>query len=121
MRIAGIVAVAAVLCGSAALAEGAGLPPPNQSAGLPGDKPQMGKHPLFEAVVLGKFRVVFEKTTLADVVAKAGGGKIKHRGEGGESEYWLCYRFNEGRATREVSSLPVAKWVAPTMPLAALL
>ncbi|MDR3525804.1 MAG: hypothetical protein P4L57_00890 [Rhizomicrobium sp.] len=102
MRIADIVAVTALLCGSAALADNAGLPP-NRSAGLPDDKPQLAKHSMFDAVVLGKFRVVFEKTTLAEVAAKAGGGRIKHRGDAGESEYWLCYRFNEGRATREVS------------------
>ncbi|ULU26785.1 hypothetical protein DYST_03733 [Dyella terrae] len=42
-------------------------------------------------LMLGPTAVHFEKTTLVDVVAATRLGMIDHRGDAGESEYWLCY------------------------------
>ena len=43
------------------------------------------------ALRMGAFRVRFERTTLDDVRRAASVGKIAHRGDAGESVYWLCY------------------------------
>lgn len=40
---------------------------------------------------MGAFRVRFERTTLDDVRRAASVGEIAHRGDAGESAYWLCY------------------------------
>jgi hypothetical protein len=40
---------------------------------------------------MGTFRVRFESTTLDDVRRAASVGAIAHRGDAGESAYWLCY------------------------------
>lgn len=40
---------------------------------------------------MGTFRVRFERTTLDDVRRAASVGEIAHRGDAGESTYWLCY------------------------------
>jgi hypothetical protein len=40
---------------------------------------------------MGAFRVRFERTTLDDVRRVASVGEIAHRGDAGESAYWLCY------------------------------
>jgi len=40
---------------------------------------------------LGPFKVEFERTTLARVLAAAGSGTIQHEGDAAESIYWLCY------------------------------
>jgi hypothetical protein len=40
---------------------------------------------------MGALRVRFEKTTLDDVRRAASVGEIAHRGDAGESAYWLCY------------------------------
>ena len=40
---------------------------------------------------MGAFRVRFEITTLDDVRRAAAIGEIAHRGDAGESAYWLCY------------------------------
>jgi hypothetical protein len=42
-------------------------------------------------VVLGRFNVEFEQTTLTDIQKAADVGVIQHRGDAGGSEYWLCY------------------------------
>ncbi len=52
--------------------------------------------------MLGKVPAIFEKSRLADVAADVRGSKIKHRGDAGASLYWLCYRFKEGAATRQL-------------------
>ncbi|MFC4763519.1 hypothetical protein [Dyella koreensis] len=44
-----------------------------------------------DGLMLGPIAVHFEKTTLGDVVAANHLGVIDHRGDAGESEYWLCY------------------------------
>lgn len=40
---------------------------------------------------MGTFRVRFERTTLDDIRRAASAGEIAHRGDAGESAYWLCY------------------------------
>jgi hypothetical protein len=40
---------------------------------------------------MGMFFVRFEKTTLDDVRRAASVGDIAHRGDAGDSAYWLCY------------------------------
>lgn len=40
---------------------------------------------------MGAFPVRFERTTLNDVRRAAPVGEIAHRGDAGESAYWLCY------------------------------
>jgi hypothetical protein len=42
-------------------------------------------------VRMGTLIVRFEKTTLDDVRRAASAGDIAHRGDAGESAYWLCY------------------------------
>lgn len=44
-----------------------------------------------DGFVLGSTAVRFEKTTLDEIVAATREGAIDHRGDAGESEYWLCY------------------------------
>lgn len=51
-------------------------------------------------VQLGQFRVAFEKTTLDDVLRRIGTGKIAHRGDASESNYWLCYTASQPHSYR---------------------
>lgn len=36
----------------------------------------------------------FEKSTLSEIQKAAGSGEIDHSGDAAESQYWLCYSFN---------------------------
>lgn len=45
---------------------------------------------------MGKFDVRFEKTTLKALATAAGLGTMHHRGDAGESLYWLCYTIRGG-------------------------
>lgn len=49
---------------------------------------------------MGTLAVQLEKTTLDDVLRAASVGEIAHRGEAGESAYWLCYT-NQGKTQVE--------------------
>lgn len=40
---------------------------------------------------MGKLRVRLEQTTLGEVRRAASVGKVAHRGDAGDSIYWLCY------------------------------
>ncbi|MHC8345001.1 hypothetical protein [Pseudomonas sp. RT6P73] len=44
-----------------------------------------------KSATFGAFVIEFEKTTLAQVMSKASVGTIEHRGDAGDSVYWLCY------------------------------
>jgi hypothetical protein len=44
-----------------------------------------------KSATFGAFVVQFEKTTLAQVMSEASIGTIAHRGDAGDSVYWLCY------------------------------
>jgi hypothetical protein len=48
-------------------------------------------HPPSIGVTVGRFRILFENTTLADVAIAALGGEIRHMGDAGDSVYWLCF------------------------------
>lgn len=52
--------------------------------------PSLRKQPT-RGARLGKFRITFEKTTLAEVMRAVLGGTILHNGDAGGSVYWLCY------------------------------
>ena len=53
---------------------------------------------------LGSLLIQFERTTLHDIQRAVGSGQIAHRGDAGDSTYWLCY---EGKA----NSNPVRLWL----------
>lgn len=59
--------------------------------------------PLTIDLRIGDLRVQFERTTLRDVQKAVGSGRIAHRGDAGDSTYWLCY---EGIS----NSTPVRLW-----------
>jgi hypothetical protein len=48
-------------------------------------------------LMMGSFKVRFEKTTLGQVIRAAGIGEIEHRGDAAESIYWLCYTAPDER------------------------
>jgi hypothetical protein len=50
----------------------------------------LGKPPT-TGLQMGALSVVFEKTTLAMVLAAAGGGTIAHQGDASKSSFWLCF------------------------------
>ena len=47
--------------------------------------------PLAIDLRLGRLSVRFERTTLREMQRAVGSGQIAHRGDAGESTYWLCY------------------------------
>lgn len=51
---------------------------------------------------MGAFRVRFEKTILDDVRRAAARGEIAHRGDAGESVYWLCYTNVDGTLVERI-------------------
>ena len=58
-----------------------------------------------DGFVLGSLVVGFEKTRLDQIIAATGKGAIDHRGDAGESEYWLCYSLpDQGQRLWVVSS-----------------
>jgi hypothetical protein len=48
-------------------------------------------NPPSDGIALGSYTVAFEKTSLADVIKATGAGLIRHAGDAGGSQYWLCY------------------------------
>ncbi len=102
MRISSVLAVLALWFGSTALADDVGLQlPPDWWDGLPSSQ-KLRNDLVPGSMTLGKLRVVFEKSRLADVAAEAKGSRIKHRGDAGASMYWLCYRFKEKGIPRQL-------------------
>jgi hypothetical protein len=49
------------------------------------------KHKPSTTLRMGTLRIRLEQTTLDDVRRVASAGKIAHRGDAGDSIYWLCY------------------------------
>lgn len=43
------------------------------------------------SIKIGKVSIVFDKTTLGEAIKQIKAGKIQHKGDAGESEYWACY------------------------------
>jgi len=52
--------------------------------------PTLKKDPAQE-IRLGDFLAKFEKTTLGEIKYTVGSGSIRHSGDAGGSQYWLCY------------------------------
>ena len=73
-----------------ALASAETVAPPSQPFEARTWAPSMKRKPTMGAT-LGKWRIDFEKRTLADVLSRASVGAIQHAGDAGESVYWLCY------------------------------
>ncbi len=46
--------------------------------------------PIFDIIKAGSLNIKLEATTL-DEIQKRFGGRIRHKGDAGESVYWLCY------------------------------
>lgn len=67
-------------------------PPPVLPSDSRWDKiPTSSKKSPVGKIALGKFTVELESTSLLEVQKIAGVGKIQHRGDAGDSEYWICY------------------------------
>lgn len=70
----------------------AGTPPPEQPTR--GWNSSLTKEPT-GGIYLGSYGITFEKTTLDDVVRATALGSIAHKGDAGESVYWLCYTLSD--------------------------
>jgi hypothetical protein len=71
---------------------------PRWSSNLPPETPfgdelpsESRSSPPSDGIALGSYTVAFEKTSLADVIKATGAGLIRHAGDAGGSQYWLCY------------------------------
>lgn len=49
---------------------------------------------------IGATRILFETVPLEKIRRTVGGGAVGHRGDAGDSAYWLCYTVLNGRAHR---------------------
>jgi hypothetical protein len=54
------------------------------------------------SLLLGSVKVVFDKTTLDEARRHIGSGEIQHRGDAGESVYWLCYSNHAPKGWEQV-------------------
>lgn len=84
--------LALISMSSAALAD---FPPPTIPQDLFATKPPTSQNLLSAGIHFGPFDIIFEKTTLADIVDAVGGGEISHQGDAGESIYYLCYTLTD--------------------------
>lgn len=75
-----------------AVASAEPVPPPTQPFEARTWSASMKRKPT-AGVMLGKWLVRFEKTTLQQALSRASAGAIAHAGDAGESVYWLCYTF----------------------------
>jgi hypothetical protein len=83
-----------------AIASGATLPPVlDESISEPEAAWRAGAKPAPE-VSLGDLHIVFERTTLQDVLAAISGGVIDHHGDAAESVAWICYTLGGARPAR---------------------
>lgn len=71
-------------------------PPPVDEHALERVPPTVKKR-LATRFSLGAFAGCFEETPLGTVREAVGGGTIQHRGDAGDSVYWLCYRRAQHR------------------------
>jgi hypothetical protein len=67
-----------------------GFMPPPKMPNMDHLTPTLAAPPISKAI-LGKLVIAFELTTLDEVQKSAGIGAIKHMGDAGGSEDWLCY------------------------------
>jgi hypothetical protein len=92
--------VSLILNSQAVHAEGVSMPPPE----LPrSDKLRAKLHssPLTK-ISLGTQDVLLESTTLKDVIRSVGVGTIEHRGDAGDSQYWICYTASAGKKSQRI-------------------
>jgi hypothetical protein len=92
MRPIGLLAL--LVAASVAACPGDAIPPP-EIAGPPGAPLPIDRDPTRE-LMLGTVAVTLESTTLAQVAAAAGVGRIDHAGDAGASQAWLCYTWTPG-------------------------
>jgi len=64
-------------------------------------KPTMKAAPA-SSINIGKVSIVFDKTTLGEAMKEIKTGKIQHKGDAGESEYWTCYSRRSGEAWEQL-------------------
>lgn len=83
----------AVTCACHAWAQ---TPPPNAPFDT-ATPPATLAHAPFAGLRMGRMRVDFEHTTLAEVRNAAGTGRVAQRGDAGAGSHWLCYT-SQGRA-----------------------
>jgi hypothetical protein len=65
-------------------------PPPSAELDTAGDPAMISRDPT-SSLRIGTLDIVLEKTTMASVLDTLGVGRIDHRGDAGESTYWICY------------------------------
>jgi hypothetical protein len=58
--------------------------------------------PPTSTVLLGSLKLEFERTTLTEIRKAVGVGEIGHRGDAGDSEYWLCYSISSRRRAERI-------------------
>ncbi len=89
----------AVLSGAAALA---GIPPPVVDGSI--SDPETAWRAVTkpsEGLAMGPLKILFEETTLPEVMRAIKSGSIQHQGDAGGSVYWLCYTaLNHGDNVR---------------------
>jgi hypothetical protein len=81
------------LARASAESERIGTPP--QMPDLDNLSPTLVSSPV-STVLLGALTVEFERTTLADIQKSASAGVINHKGDAGDSQYWICYSLPPG-------------------------
>src|SRR5580658_8732493 len=89
----------AVLSGAAALP---GISPPviDETISEPETAWRAVRKPS-EGLAMGPLKIVFEDTTLPEVMSTIKSGSIKHQGDAAGSVYWLCYTaLNHGDNVR---------------------
>jgi hypothetical protein len=59
------------------------------------------KKQIIKKIKLNSFDIVLDKTPLAEI-SKNFGSNIKHKGDAGESTYWLCYKTKDTTGTTNV-------------------
>jgi hypothetical protein len=78
------------------------LPPPAIPEGIFKDLPKPGSKRLSPTFRMGHFVGTLEETTLATIQQLAGGDRIYHQGDAGESIYWLCYTLTSSKPPQRV-------------------
>lgn len=90
-----------ILVSTPSIADEIGNSPPSSPAregtADPRHEPQ-----LISEITFGAFMLELEKTTLDQVIEVAGSGHIEHRGDAGETKYWVC--FSDSRQKIWISS-----------------
>ena len=84
----GQIAAALILVSFATVAGADTLPPPDHDDDIPGNDTMRAQPAV--GVALGSLFVRFERTPLANIVKRVPGARVGHRGDAGESQYYVC-------------------------------